>query len=131
MKKWNSMLAILLCVGLIVTFGLMACGDDDDEVDCVGALGQLQASDCENAVTGAIDVFRICMTPCQGNQVCEETCEDEFNAATTACEPAATILSEECGCDVCGNTFEDCIAGQGPAAECVDNILACMVSCVS
>jgi hypothetical protein len=130
MKKPESILAILLCTGLIVTFGLTACGDDD-EVDCVGVLAQLQASACENATIAAIDVFRGCMTACAGNQVCEDGCENVFNTATSACEPAATILTEECGCQVCGNNFEGCIAGQDPAADCIDNILDCFVTCVS
>ena len=134
MKLWRSMLAMLLCSGLIIAFGLTACGDDDDEVDCAGALAQLQSSGCENAATAAIDPFRACMTDCQGNPdppACEEDCEDDLDAATSACEPAASTLAEECGCDVCGNSFESCIAGQDPAAECVDNILDCYITCVS
>ena len=62
MKLWKSMLAMLLCSGLIVAFGLTACGDDDDEEDCAAVLAQLQAPACENAATAAIDVFRACMT---------------------------------------------------------------------
>ncbi len=31
MKLWKSMLTMLLCSGLIIAFGLTACGDDDDE----------------------------------------------------------------------------------------------------
>jgi len=134
MKKWESILAILLCTGLIVTFGLIACGDDDDEVDCAGTLAQLQASDCAIDATAAIVVLRGCITDCELDPdppACEETCEDVFGAAISACEPAATILSDECGCDVCGNNFEDCIAGQDPAAACVDDVLDCLLTCVS
>ena len=130
MRIWKSMLAMLLCSGLIIAIGLTACGDDDD-VDCAGALAQLQASACENAATAAIDVFRACMTACAGNEACEEACNNDFDAATSACEPAATILTEECGCSVCANNFEGCIAGQDPAADCVDDILACLRTCTS
>ncbi len=132
MKLWKSMLAMLLCSGLIIAFGLTACGDDDDdEPDCVGALTQLQTPDCLNGIIAGIDVFRTCMAGCQGDPICEEGCEDDFEAAGAACEPAATTLAEECGCDVCGNSFESCIAGQTPAADCVDVILACFVDCVT
>ncbi len=130
MRIWKSMLAMLLCSGLIIAFGLTACGDDDDEVDCAGALAQLQNSGCVNAVTAGIDAFRSCMAACQ-DQACEDACGDDFDAATSACEPAGSILAEECGCQVCTNNFEGCIAGQDPAAECVDNILDCFATCVS
>jgi hypothetical protein len=130
MKLWRSMLAMLLCSGLIIAFGITACGGDD-EANCAGALAQLQAPACKNAATTAIDEFRACMTACAGNEVCEDACNDDFNAATSACEPAATILTEECGCQVCGNNFEGCIAGQDPAADCVDDILDCFLTCVS
>lgn len=132
MKKRESILAILLCTSLIITFGLTACGDDDDEVDCAGALAQLQTPACENAATAAIDVFRACMTACAGNEVCEDACNSDFEAAISACEPAATILTEECGCQVCANNFEGCIAREeDPAADCVDDIQACLLTCVS
>lgn len=130
MKIRESMPTVLLCMGLIVTLGLTACGSDDDEVDCAGALSQLRASDCENAATAAIDEFRTCMTACQ-DQACEQACEEDFNAATSACEPAASTLANECGCEVCGNSFESCIEGQDPASVCIDNILDCFLTCVS
>ena len=133
MKLWKSMLAMLLCSGLIIAFGLTSCGSDDD-VDCAGALAQLQAPACENAATAAIDVFRACTTVCQVDPdppSCEEGCQDDFNADISACEPAATILTEECGCQVCANNFEGCIASEDPAADCVDDIQACLRTCVS
>ncbi len=129
MKLWRSMLAMLVCSGLIIAFGLTACGGDD-EVDCAGALAQLQAPACRNAVTAAIDTLRTCTTGCL-DQVCEEGCMDDFNDASSACEPAATILTEECGCQVCANNFEGCIVGPDPAADCVDDILDCLRTCVS
>jgi hypothetical protein len=130
MKIRESMLALLLCAGLIVTFGLTACGDDDDVLECAEALVQLQDSACEAAVTAGIDVLRDCLLACGGDPVCEDVCEDTFEATTSVCEPAASILSEGCGCQVCANNFESCIAGADPAGDCVDDIVDCFGDCV-
>jgi hypothetical protein len=129
MKKWESMLAILVCTGLIITFGLTACGDDDDDFDCAGALAQLQSTACADAVEAAIDALRVCLLGC-ADPVCEEVCEEAFDASTNVCEPAASILSEECGCQVCGNNFEACIEGPDPAVVCLDDIIDCFGDCV-
>ncbi len=132
MKIRESMAAILLCTGLIIAFAATGCGgDDDDYMDCPEAFAKLQSPDCLNAVTAGIDVLRACVTACQGNEACEDGCEDDFDAATTSCEPAATILADECGCEVCGNNFEDCIARQDPAADCVNAVIDCLSICVS
>ena len=116
MKLRRSILAMLLCSGLVIALGLTACGsDDDDEVDCAKALTSIQRDACVNAATAGIDAFRTCLAGCI-DEVCEEGCQDTFDADTDACEPAATILTDECGCQICGVTFEECVGSATPAA---------------
>lgn len=130
MKLWESMLAMLLCMGLIVAFGLTACGDDDDEADCAGALTRLQGGACEDAIIDGIVLLRPCLTACP-DEDCEDLCWDAFDAGTSACEPAVSTLLDECGCQVCGNNFESCIVGGiDTPAVCVSNIVACFGDCV-
>ena len=129
MKIWESMLAMLLCGGLIVAFGLTACGDDDDEVDCAAALTQLQGSACEDAITDGVGLLRLCLTGCP-DEDCEDACWDDFDIDTSVCEPAVSTLLEECGCQVCGNNFESCILGLDPVGDCVDAIVSCFGDCV-
>lgn len=134
MKPWRAILAMLLCSALLIAAGLTACGDDDDEVDCAAALAQLQSAGCVNGVTAGINDLRTCLAQpgCLGDPVCQALCEDEFEDAASACEPAFTIIVEECGCQICGQNFEGCILDAAtPATECVEETLDCLTTCVS
>ena len=140
MKLRKSILAMLLCSGLVIALGLTACGSNgDDEVDCAKALAEIiQDPDCVPDVTDGIVDYRECLETCAGDQACEEAeCEPILSNAAKSCEPAASILDEDCGCQVCGNNFDSCVRdATTPAADCVSGegdvigIIPCLTDCV-
>ena len=97
MKLWESMLAVLLCVGLVVAIGLTACGDDDDEGDprC--------DSTCNKIVSCAADFI----PPLDfGRQECIEGCNADIDAQAEcafdcdrglACPAYADCIQTTCG----------------------------------
>ena len=83
MKIWESMLAVLLCTGLVIALGLTACGDDDDDGDegispCDEALEQFNSQGCQNQASASVEEAQTCAVDCGVNLLCLDDCMDEF-----------------------------------------------------
>ncbi|MGW8320206.1 MAG: hypothetical protein ACWGSD_01500 [Thermodesulfobacteriota bacterium] len=62
MKLWRSMLAMLVCSGVIIALGITACGGDDkvdNGMTCEKALATLTSDTCIGAVEAACPAFRL------------------------------------------------------------------------
>jgi len=99
MKLWESILAMVLCMGLVVAFGLTACGDDDDEGDprCDKV--------CNKIVSCAAD-FAIDF----GLQECIDGCNADIDAQAECafdCDRGATCPEyADCIVNTCGIIFD-------------------------
>jgi hypothetical protein len=139
MKKWESMLAMLLCSGLIVTFGLTACGDDDEEesgMTCEEALATLTSDNCINSIEAALPGIQDCLNGCApGNEACVDDCLVLDGVLPSSCVQAIDMLMDEdeavCGaCYVnCGQNLVNCLV-QGNAPEtCLVQLGTCIPTC--
>lgn len=138
MKLWKSMLTMLLCSGLIIAFGLTACGDDDDEeggMTCDQALATLTSDRCIAAVGAALPGVQACLGACTpGDDVCIDNCLDLDEDLPSSCVRAITMLMDPekavCGaCYVdCGQDFVDCVVEGGQGA-CLIQLGACVPLC--
>ena len=70
MRMWRLLLAVLLCSGLCIAFGLSGCGDDDDERDprCDSACNKIIncAADFISPVPGEM-TLQECIDGCNSN----------------------------------------------------------------
>ncbi len=138
MKLWKPMLAMLLCSGLIITLGLTACGDDDDEeggMSCEQALSTLTSSTCGDAVLAAAPGVQSCLDGCApGDEVCVDDCFDAITLPSSCEQAIAVLLDSEtavCGsCYVnCGQGFVDCVVQGGQAEACLTTLGVCSSGC--
>ena len=138
MRLWRSMLAMLLCSGLIIAFGITACGDDDDEesgMTCEEALSTLTSTSCIEAVEDALPGVQNCLGGCTpGNDVCIDNCLDLDALLPSSCAQAIGMLMDEddavCGgCYVaCGQVFVNCVVAGGQGT-CLIQLGACVPTC--
>ena len=140
MKLWESMLAMLLCSGLIIAFGLTACGDDDDEesgMTCEQALATLTSDNCVDAIEAALPGVEDCLNDCpQGDEDCIDICLELEGVLPSSCVQAITMLmdTEEAVCGVCyvnsGQDLVDCVVeGEGQPETCLIQLGICLPVC--
>jgi hypothetical protein len=143
MKLWRSMLALLLCSGMVFALGLTGCGDDDDdevvdEMTCEDAFDTLTTDEC---VLGSAAVADAVLLPCvgdcdpPGNEACVGDCVLAFVAFLPApCAEAVGYLThdapDECReCYVpCRDGFLDCVFS-APAIDCSNEMANCIELC--
>jgi len=144
MKLWRSMLAMLLCSGMVFALGLTACGDDDDEdqggsaMTCEDAFDTLTSDTCVQGAAGVVDAV---LLPCVGacdppSEACVGDCVLGFVAYLPApCAEAVGYLThdapDECReCYVpCRDDFMDCALGGMPAEDCSNTMADCIELC--
>jgi hypothetical protein len=134
MKIRESMPAILLCTCLIVTFGLTACGDDEEEEmsQCELALEQFNSQACQNQASAAVEEAQTCAVGCGMNLPCLDDCMESFEDDISACLPGTAFLFDECGIcySDCGGDFVDCLADAlNDAGECLNTLTSCVNGC--
>ena len=133
------MLAMLLCSGLIIAFGLTACGDNDDEeggLTCEQALATLTSDNCIDAIEAALPGVQTCLNDCApGNEACVDNCLDLDAELPSSCVLAIRLLTDEedaiCGaCYVnCGQALMDCLVEGGQPEICLVQLGACLPTC--
>jgi hypothetical protein len=140
MKLWKPMLAILLGSGLIISLGLTACGDDDDEevegMTCGEAYEQFISTECTTQAYANVDALKTCIDTAVTEQDVD-LCLDAFAAVIPNCFPAVDILFDGCGqCqEDCGSAFAGddgvtgCLEGSQTGSECLDALIACVNAC--
>ena len=102
MRTWRLLLAVLLCSGLCVAFGLSGCGDDDDDdvgLDprCAQACSKIIdcAADFSSPVPGEMTVQE-CIIGCASDPVPETECG--FSCDENAeCPEYAECIEIDCG----------------------------------
>ncbi len=138
MKLWRSMLAMLLCSGLIIAFVLTGCGDDDvveSGMTCDQALATLTSDTCIDAVGAALPGVQACLGACTpGDDVCIDNCLDLDQDLPSSCVRAITMLMdpEEAVCGACyvncGQDFVDCVVAGGQGT-CLIQLGTCVPTC--
>ena len=141
MKRTKSMLAMILCSGLVFALGITACGDDDDEegsggMTCGEAYDQLTSTECTTQAYDSVDTLKTCIDAATSEGEID-ACLDAFEDAIPACVPGVEILFNNCGqCqEDCGSAFagddgvEGCLTGIQTGTECLDALLACVNAC--
>lgn len=104
MKTWRLLLAVMLCSGLCVAFGLSGCGDDDDDEwdpRCDSACNKILAcaADFASPVPGEM-TLQECIEGCNTNP-------DPGTACGFACDISGTCPDYAQCIEVdCGITFE-------------------------
>jgi len=139
MKLWRSMLAMLLCSGLIIAFGLTACGDDDDAeggMTCEEALATLTSDTCVDAIEDALPGVQTCLEQCApGNEACVEDCLVLDGVLPSSCVQAIEMLMDDeeaiCGpCYVhCGQDLVDCLVAGTEPETCMVQLGVCLPLC--
>lgn len=139
MKLWKSMLVMFLCSGLIIAFGLAACGDDDDEgggMTCEQALATLTSDNCTDAIEGALPGVQTCLDACApGDEDCVDNCLELEGVLPSSCVRAITMLmdTEEAVCGSCyvncGQDLVDCVVAGGQPEICLIQLGACLPTC--
>ena len=80
MKTWKVLLTVVLCSGMAFGFGLLGCGDDDDECrdacNKVSDCGLLDAGetvdDCTNGCNEGSGPEKDCALSCDRGASCED-----------------------------------------------------------
>ncbi len=140
MKFWRSMLAMLLCSGLLIALGLNACGDDDEEeagMTCEEALATLTSDTCIDAVEDELPVVQNCIDACDppGDEDCIDDCLDIEGVLPSSCVQAIGMLLDDedavCGaCFVtCGQDLVDCIVEGSAPETCLTLLSGCTAQC--
>ena len=139
MKLWRSMLAMLLCSGLIIAFGLTACGDDDDEesgMTCDEALATLTSDTCVDAIEAALPGVQACLDVCPiGDEDCVDECLTLEGVLPSSCIQAIDMLldTEEAVCGSCyvncGQSLVNCLVLGTPPDTCLVQLGACLPLC--
>ncbi len=146
MKLWRSMLAMLLCSGLVFAVGLTGCGDDDDEdqggsaMTCEDAFDTLTTDECVLGAAGVAEaVLQPCVLACDppGNEACVGDCVLGFVAFLPApCAEAVGYLThdapDECReCYVpCRDAFLGCsLSFTVPLEDCSNAMADCIELC--
>jgi hypothetical protein len=138
MKLWESMLAMALCMGLVVSLGLTACGDDEEDlISCAEALNTLTSDACLNAAAAALPGVQACLAACDppDDENCIGDCLDDFTLPSS-CEEAITALLDPeeavCGsaCVDCGQDFVDCVVDQEAPQTCLTELSVCAGTCL-
>ena len=141
MRLTKSMLVMLLCCGLIITFGLTACGDDDDvEEDggnaCGEAYDQFVSEECTTQAFAHVNELKACFETAVSVED-EDACFASFFDDTPDCLPGAQILFDGCGqCqEDCGTAFAGddgapgCLQGAQTGTECLQALINCVNAC--
>jgi hypothetical protein len=133
------MLTLLFCSGLIIAFGLTACGDDDDEesgMNCEQALATLTSDTCIGAIESALPGIQDCLDECApGNEGCVDDCLELEGVLPSSCVLAIQMLMDDeagiCGaCYVtCGNELVDCLVGGSQPETCLVQLGVCLPTC--
>jgi len=138
MKLWRSMLAMLVCSGVIIALGITACGGDDkvdNGMTCEKALATLTSDTCIGAVEAALPGVQTCLSACiPGDDVCIDNCLALDEDLPSLCVRAIRMLMDEkdavCGaCYVdCGQNFVDCVV-EGGQDSCLIQLGVCVPTC--
>lgn len=100
MRIWRHLLAVLLCSGLCVAFGLSGCGDDDEDngdLRCLSACNKIIncAADFISPVPGELTVQECvegCITNPDPGTLCGFTCD-----TSATCPEYAQCIEIDCG----------------------------------
>jgi|GEM_PF-3428223 len=141
MKLTKSMLAMLLCCGLIIPFGLTACGDDDDDEEVTGmtcgeAYDQFVSTECTTQAFAHVNGLKACFDTAVSAED-EDACFELFFEDTPDCLPGVQILFDGCGScqELCGIEFAGddgvtgCLQGAQTGTECLQALIDCVNAC--
>ena len=148
MKLWRTMLAMLLCSGMVFALGLTGCGDDDDEeggdaMTCEDAFDTLTSDTCVDGGTVAGGFLQACVGACDppGNEACVNDCVLAFlsppiSGLPAACANAVAYLTHEAPDDcrecyaACRDAFLGCtLSFAVPVEDCSSDMAACIELC--
>jgi len=102
MKTWKFFVAVLLCSGLGIAFGLGGCGDDDEDetaARCQAACNKIVS--CADAFAVPID-----LTVQECTEGCKVTIDAQAQCAFDCDTDASCIDYAVCIVDDCGITFD-------------------------
>jgi len=143
MKLWRSILAMLLCSGMVFALGLTSCGDDDDEagsaMTCEDAFDTLTSDTCVDGGTTAGEFLQGCVFDCDppGDQSCVENCVLAFLTVLPApCTVAVGYLTHDAplDCRECYSQYRDAFLGCVlsfviPVEDCSNDSKDCLELC--
>jgi hypothetical protein len=135
MKIWKSMLAMMLCSGMIIAFGLSGCGSDDNVepgMTCGEALTQFKSEACQTAAFANVEAAKTCAVACpEGDENCLDDCLSAFEDDISACMPGTQMIFNTCNAcwSGCGDTFVTCLLGASTGTQCMNAVVTCVDAC--